>query len=484
MSLSIISPMPAPEPLQQPLPLLSALRALLVPPVPRRTTRPTQARAPLSTLGLAAALTALLAAAPAQAVDFGPFSLTGFVKLGLTSTTNVCEDCQRDPDATRHRVWADDIVFGKAFGTRESDVSLVQPYLSYKQDIGRGWEVFGLLSQRWRDGRLDLPGWYYERNVGVAHEDWGRLTLGAMTTRSWSSADFPYSFKAMGSDFWGGGNGANTVWSDSGAGYGLLSRAVRYMSRPVGLFGGDVLFEATYDMGKSGWKKNKPQFLELYAKYIGRNMLVDVVVQSAKNGEPVAWGKAPFGGLTPFPVDDPLLGESSQGIFMVMVRRMLDNKTEVSAGVRFNRWSGAYAVQTTFGPLGQWNNMFNVNWGGVDANGIANPGFAARSTDFMLGARYRVTDKLTAGAGLVHLGKASTDNPRERGQSNTLTSASLSLSYTVNPFIQVGVTGAAYEFGRVGQAPLSIPAHNALTGIDSRVAKRGNSIGINADFTF
>ena len=432
----------------------------------------------------AVALAAALACAPALAVEFGPFSLTGFAKAEVTRTTNACEDCQRELGEARHRRWADDIAFGKPFGTRESTVTLVQPYLGFKQDVGRGWQAFGLLSQRWRDGKVDLDGWLYERNLGVAHEDWGRLTVGAMTTRGWSVPDFPYSFKAISSDFWGGGSGATTAWSDAGAGYGLLSRAVRYMSRPVEMLGGDVLFEATYDMGKSGWKKNKPEFIELYAKYIGRELLVDLVVQSAKNGEPVAWGKAPFGGLTPFSADDPLLGSSSQGMAMVMVRHVIDGKLELSGGLRFNRWSGAYAVQTTPGPLGRWNSMFNVDWGGFDANGVPNPGYAARSTDFMLGTRYRINDKITAGVALTYLGKARTDNPSERGQSNTLTVGTASVGYNFNPNIQVSLSASLYQFGRKGQAPLSIPSHSAFTNIDSRVANRGNSIGVSANFTF
>jgi hypothetical protein len=447
-----------------------------------RPSSPVRPKATATALALAAFMAT--AALPAQALEFGPFSLTGFAKLELSRTTNVCEDCQRELGEARHRRWADDIVLGKPFGTDDSHVTLVQPYLGFNQKIGRGWEAFGLLSQRWRDGKVDLEGWLFERNVGLAHEDWGRLTVGAMTTRGWSVPDFPYSFKAISSDFWGGGSGSTPAWSDAGAGYGLLSRAVRYMTRPVELFGGDVLFEATYDIGKSGWKRNKPEFIELYAKYIGKELLVDVIVQSAKNGEPVAWGKAPFGGLTPFPEDDPLLGGSSQGMAMVMVRHVIDGRIELSGGLRFNRWSGAYAVQTTTGPLGRWNNMFNVDWGGFDANGVPNPGYSARSTDFMLGTRYRINDKLTAGLGLTYLGKASTDNPSERGQSNTLIVGTASVGYNVTSYLQVSARASLYEFGRKGFAPLSIPAHNAFTNIDSRVAKRGNSIGLSADFTF
>lgn len=470
-----------PNSLPTPLPHHGRTPRPAAPPAARQALPRTGASAGVGALALAAAL----ACSPAQAIDFGPFSLTGFAKAEVSRTTNVCEDCQRELGEARHRVWADDIVFGKPYGTRESDVTLFQPYLGFKQNIGRGWQAFGLLSQRWRDGKVDLDGWLYERNVGVAHEDWGRLTIGAMTTRGWSVPDYPSSFNAISSDFWGGGGGGtNTAWSDAGAAYGLLSRAVRYMTRPVEMLGGDVLFEATYDIGKSGWKRNKPQFLELYAKYIGKELLVDLIVQSTENGEPVAWGKAPFGGLTPFPEDDALLGGSSQGMAMVMVRHVIDGRIEVSGGVRFNQWSGAYAVQTTTGPLGRWNNMFNVDWNGVDANGVPNPGYSAKSIDFMLGTRYRVNDKISAGVNLVHLGQADTDNPSERGQSNTLTVGTASIGYSLNKQVQFSASASAYQFGRKGPAPLSIPAHNAFTNIDSRVADRGNSIGVGVNINF
>ena len=64
------------------------------------------------------------------------------------------------------------------------------------------------------------------------------------------------------------------------------------------------------------------------------------------------------------------------------------------------------------GPPLQFNFPFNVNWGGVDANGVPNPGYSARSTDFMLGLRKYVSPKWVAFTGLTYLGKASTDNPR------------------------------------------------------------------------
>lgn len=445
-------------------------------PTHRQTTLPradaAHRRAPAVTS--AVALAAAFACTPVLAIDFGPFSLTGFGKAEVSRTTNVCEDCQREAGEARHRVWADDIAFGKEYGTATTHVTLFQPYLGFKQNIGLGWQAFGLLSQRWRDGDVDLQGWLYERNLGVTHEDWGRFTAGAMTTRGWSVADYPY----------GSNIGLSDVWGASGAGYGLLSRALRYMTRPLDVLEGDLRLEATYDFGKSGWERNKPRFLELYAQYAKGDLVVDATVQSARNGEPVGWGKAPFGGLTPFPEDDAKLGSSSQGMAIAMARYQVNARIEVSGGIRFNRWSGAYAVQTTTGPQGRWNSMFNVDWGGVDANGVPNPGYKARSTDYMLGLRYRFNDQWTITTGMAHLGKASTDNPSERGQSNTLTVNTLGLDYDVGRGLKVYLMAGMVHYGQKGQAPLSMPSHSAYTNVDSRVATRGNWFGAGTTFTF
>ena len=417
-------------------------------------------------------LAGLVSAWPAVAVDFGPFSLNGFAKLEVQRGTNICTDCQRELGENRQRLWADDIVYGKRFGTEETHVSLLQPYLGVKQPLGKGFSAFGLYSQRWRDGKVDIPGWVYERNAGLAHEDYGRLTIGAMTTRGWSVADYPY----------GTNIGVSDAWGSSGAGYGLLGHAVRYMSRKLDVMDGDLVLEVTYDKGKRGWKTNKPRFIEVYGQYVKGDLVVDAMVQDARNGEPVAWGHAPFGGLTPFPADDSKLGGSSQGMAMAMARYQVNPKIEVSGGIRFNRWSGAYAVQTSTGPQGLWNSMFNVDWGGF-RNGVPNPGYAAKSTDLMLGLRYRMGE-WTASTGMVYLGKASTDNPSERGQSNTLLVNTVGLNYDVGKGLQLYGMAGMVHYGRKGLAPLSMPSNNAFTNVDPRVATRGNWFGLGAVYTF
>ena len=444
-------------------PLPSVADAALAPmPPPRRRGPP------------AAALAAgLLLAGSAQAFDWGPFSLTGFAKAEVQRGSNVCELCQKEPLENRHRVWADELVYGKEFGTETLHTVLFQPYLGLKLDLGRGFRLEGLVSQRYRDGDVDIPGATYERNIGVSHPEYGSLRVGAMTSRTWSVADFPYA-----SDF-----GINDAWASSGAGYALLGHALRYTSRLFDVMDGDLVLEATYDDGPSGWERNDPSLLELWAKYTKGGLMIDAMYQVSRNGQPVAWGHAPFIGLTVNPDDDDLLGGSGQSILMAMARYYVNPQLEVTGGVRFNRWSGAYAVPTTFGRGGQWNNMFNVDWGGTDANGVPNPGYEARSTDMMAGVRY-LYGPWTPYAGLVYLGKASTDNPSERGQSNSALITTVGLDYNFRNGLRVYAFGGMVHYGQKGLAPLSMPSNDAFTFVDSRVADRGNWLGMGVLYTF
>jgi hypothetical protein len=380
--------------------------------------------------------------------------------------------------ANREFIWSDPLVQGVGYGAGTTHVTLFQPYLGAKFDLPRGFKLSGLLSQRWRDGKTDFKGFWYDKSVAIAHEDYGRLSVGAMQTRAWSMADYPF-----GSDI-----GVGDPWASSGAGYGLLTRAVRYTSRLMDVAEGDLVVEGTYDFGKSGFKRNKPRFWELWLQYRRGDLGLDLMFQEGKNGPPVSFGHAPFSSLFFDRQFDDDLGGSSQGIAMLMARYQLDAKLQLSAGLRANRWSGAYAKflqSKADNPAGfdVWNNPFNVDWSRDLGDGVYK-GHSARSVDLVLGARYRVTDKLAAYTGMVHLGKASTRNPIERGQSNTATFNTLGLSYDYTPNLRLNAVAGLVHYGRRGLAPTSMPGHQAFTGIDSRTEKRGNWVGVGATFTF
>ncbi|MCM0610159.1 MAG: hypothetical protein KA711_14400 [Ideonella sp. WA131b] len=425
-------------------------------------------------VSLALCVSGLVYGQAALALEWGPFSLTGFAKASVSRVSNGCEGCQREPDANRHFLWADDVVFGKRYGGLTTDSVQFQPTLGLKFDLPKGFKLSAAYSQRLRDGEPDLPGVVYERSATLSHEFYGTLAIGNFPSRSWNRADFPYA-----SDV------GQTAFSDSGAAYGILTHAVRYTSRELFVAEGNLVLELTYDQGDTNFKRNKPELYELWALWGRGPLLVEAVAQSARNGAAGAFAKAGFTGLTPFPErDDGQLGGNSQGIFMLLAKFQIGTAYELSGGLRFNRWSGAYAVALTAGSQAQWSNAFNVDWNGVDAKGVRNPGYSARSTDFMLGLRKYVSPKLVAYSGLTLLGRASTANPSERGQSNSATFASLGARYDLGSGLSVSGSLNGVWYRSKGLAPLSMPAHDAFSNVDSRVASRGNWLSLEANYTF
>lgn len=442
--------------------------------------RPRAARWPrrLQPSGLCLAV-ALLCSGGAQAVEYGPFSLTGFAKAEVVRYSDYCEECALEPHENKQNIWSDPLVYGREYGAGNQTLTLFHPYLGVKFDLPGGFKIDGMLSQRWRDGKEDIDGFWYDKNVALSHPDYGSVRIGHMTTRTWSVADYPYGTNLNVAD----------VWASSGAGYGLLTGALRVTTRALDVYDGDLVLEATYDDGESGWNKNKPRFWEFYAQYYKGPLVIDAMYQDTRNGTPSAWSHGPFTGLTPFPADDSKLGSSGQSIAMIMARYQIDLQWEISGGLRANRWSGAYAVITksTPGEFDQWNSSFNVDWGcrtEVPSRcDVDNPGYAARSLDLMMGARYRF-GKWVASAGLVYLGEADTDNPSERGQSNSLLVLSPGLNYNFGNGFEVYGFGGLVTYGRKGLSPMSMPGNAAFTNIDSRISKSGNYVGIGGQFTF
>jgi hypothetical protein len=102
----------------------------------------------------------------------------------------------------------------------------------------------------------------------------------------------------------------------------------------------------------------------------------------------------------------------------------------------------------------------------------------------MLGLRKYINPKLVGYTGLTYLGKASTKNPSDRGQNNTALFVSLGARYAVGGGLSVSGSVNAVAYGRKGQAPLSMPAHDAFSNVDSRIANRGNWVSLEANYTF
>jgi len=412
-----------------------------------------------------------------HAVDVGPFTITGFAKVEIGRSSNQCANCQFYPNEDRQRPWADATSLGVDYGTREGSLTLFQPYIATKElHLGQGFKVKGLLSQRWRDGKVDIPGIWYEKNLILTHEDYGMLQAGAFPTRSWSWADFPY----------GTNLGLADPWASSGAGYGLLTRAFRYGTPLMDFAGGDLYLEATYDAGDSQWKTQKPELYELVARYVKGPWMVDLIGQTGRNGQALAWGKAPFVAATTVPTFEGnsanVVPGNDQSILMLMARYQLNAKTDLYGGVRFNRWSGSKGVvtgETTPGSgVYTWNNMFNINSGDLTQS------YSARSTDFNVGVIHRFMPKWSIRAAALNLGRASTINPTERGQSNSMWLGTLGLGYEIQPDFSVYAYAGTVKFAKKDLAPLSMPAHTAFTGVDPRIAKTGNWAGVGLVYRF
>ena len=410
--------------------------------------------------------------APAQLVEVGPFSLSGFVKGEIGWGSNVCDDCQREPGEDRHRLWADDLAYGRKYGTEFTHGWLFQPTLNARFNLGGGYRLTGTLSQRYRDGSIDFPGFWYDRSVTLSHEDYGALQVGAFVLRTWGFADFPYATDI----------GMSPVFSDSGAGYGLAKKALRYTSRLYDVAEGDLLFEVTWDRGDTRFKVHKPRLLEYWVHYGRRDLRLELLIQDTRNGRPSAFSHGPFSSLTSDPADDAKLGKSSQSVVMLLGKYRVNAQYEASGGIRFNRWSGAYAVPTS-GNL--WNAMFNVHWGGFDNSPqpVANPGYPARTTDVMLGVR-RFDGPWASHVGMTYLSEARTSNPLERGQSNSAWYGSVGTRYDLRNGLQLYGSLNAVVYGRKGLAPLSLPSHSAFSNVDSRVANQGNWITLGAIYNF
>lgn len=429
---------------------------------------------------LPAGLIAVILTAPAAgyAIDFGPdgmFSINGFAEITVTRSNNQCPtgSCQFSSETDRQRVWADAVVVGRSLEKNDKVFTQQQLWLGAKYDLPNGFKIKGTLSQNWRDGSVDFPGFWREKNVAISHEEYGALTVGHMVSRTWSFADYPY----------GTNLGFSYAWAATGAGYRNLTQAVRYTSRVLDVANGDLVLEATYDRGRSAFKINKPRFVELWAHYGKGDLSIDAMYQDTRNGSPMAFGAGIFNGIFYDPVADSKVGGSGQSVALVQAVYQVNPRIELSGALRHNRWSGAYAVIVEPRPIGAiWNNMFNVDWGGT-LNGVDNPGYAARSTDFSLGARYRM-DKWTFATGLVYLGQAKTQNPSERGQSNAALINTLKAEYAYSNELKLSAFAGMVHYRKQGLSPLSMASNAFINDIDSRVTRAGNWFGLGATYSF
>jgi len=435
---------------------------------------------------------ALSACMTAHAIEFGPdgmFSLTGFAEFTAGLQNNYCYNCQvAGPTASKQLASSDAVIPGKHYGAVTATNWQVQPYLGAKYDLSGGYQLSGLLSQRWRDGyvdgnesdvryngTVDIPNFYYEKNIAVSHEDYGSVRIGSMQTRSWSVTDYPYDSNL----------GLQDAFASSGAGYGLLSNAVRLASRPFDVLGGDLFVELTYDQGNNNYVRLTPSLYELYLQFHRGDLVIDAIGQDSVNGAAGAWGKAPFSGVTPYSIDgayvDPngnRFGGNHQNIALLLARYEVTSQIQVSGAIRRNVWSGASVV---YNPVTQSTTGFNVDF--TNQLAASPTGYSASSVDAMLGARLKL-GRWTYLTGLTYLGAADTRNPSDRGQSNTATFATVGLKYDYAPGLQLEATAGEVRYGHLGLSPMSMPSNSSFFNVDSRITQEGNFLSLGFIYTF
>ena len=345
-----------------------------------------------------------------------------------------------------------------------------------------------MLSQRWRDsrvngqstearygGKVDVPNYWYDKNIAIKHDDYGSVRVGSMTTRSWALADYPY----------GTNIGLAEAWASSGAGYGMLANAIRLGSPMLDVADGDLYLEMSYDRGNDKYSRLRPRFVEIYSQYHKGDLVIDAVYQNAINGGAGAWGHAPFSAVTPYTQDDSYKANDGtqfdgnrQSIVMIMARYQYNAQIELTGGIRRNQWSGNNLV---FNPATQWTAGFNVDYSNPLSSSY--PGYSATSYDYMFGVRYRA-GKWIYSAGGVYFGKAYTDNPSERGQSNTALINTLGVRYEYSKNLQLEAIAGNVSYLRQGLAPMSMPANSSFTNVDSRIARDGQWVSIGFVYLF
>ncbi|AGX87703.1 hypothetical protein Cenrod_1618 [Candidatus Symbiobacter mobilis CR] len=399
------------------------------------------------------------------------FVFGGFAEIRLGMRSNYCADCQWIPGQSKETPWSDAVIPGREFHSVGTTFTQIHPELAAWYPLGRGYKLGAVISQRWRNGEIDVPnmgsswtGYWYKKLIALNHDDFGKWQIGHMMTQAWSRSD------AMGND-----SSLSGPLSATGAGYGMLTNAIRYTAPTVDVAKGTMTLEFTYDRGNRNFKVHTPHFLEVYGQYKQGNWLFEGIYQTTRNGTPTAWGQGPFRGLTPFNADgnNPDLVEASQGITMLMARYELDKATELMGAVRRNTWSGVDAVAVTTNPAG-WNNMFNVDWSDVTyADGKKFPGYGANSVDLMLGFKH-VSGRWTTMGGLVYLGAASTDNPSERGQSNSSLVGGFGMEYDLGNKVKLTFQTGAVHYARLGLTPMSLGSNEGLNYSDSRITRDSN----------
>ena len=449
-------------------------------------------RLPLTPAWLLATVLAPLMIAPASAEQFGAFEVAGFAKDEFSG----CDNCSLglvnpstyDPRGVLRQASAQSpnaplVNQGGPSGKRGSNLALAMLTLGAKHEFDNAVGVEARVSGRWRNGDADIFGQYViDGYVGASYPRYGAIQAGIISSRSWTRSDsFAYPI------------GLSSAWAESGAGYSVLKRAVRFTSRQFEIPIGKLTLEATYATAPVAYPLNPsssvnapphPRLYELFAQYSNEKNLIEAVFQSSSGGLQNSFSKGAFtGSIGNTDIGNAKLGGGapSENVTIIEGTYYRNERWRLTYGLKRNEWSGlqqqcdySKAKQTCY-----WDQPgFNYASDGrqhhaIEYDGLLGVGYVKRLWVFTIGT--------------VRMNKAYTQTPTEWGQSNSATFVNLGI-YRKLPEVykHLEVYGGIGRviFGRQGPAPLSMPGNTAFGNVDPRTSESGNSVTLGMNLIF
>ena len=442
-------------------------------------------------LALILASPASLLAASFEAPDGSKFDITGFTKHEWSHSAEGARIVSNDDSTYKSDSRNAESKPGVENTTRagkSSELSMQQLSLGWAKETAGAVGFEARLTYRWRgdqatrffkapdldyrpndSGPLNLD--YTERFVGISRPDLGALKLGTQLSRSWSRSD-AFSFPV----------GLSGVWADSGAGYGILPRAVRLTSPTFEDGSGKLTAELTAASSKlntfmvepsltaAGTSPTQPKAIELFLQYSNAKNLIELTIQSAQGAKQTAFGKSALVGWIGDPDAIPLdqntprkAAKPSQSVVTLQGNHWPNTSNMLTWGVRRSQWSGS-AASCNYS-LSRAECIFGLDPGfNYGPKSSAYLGFQATAVDAMLGwSHYQGLYTYTVSA--AYFDKASSKNPQEWGQSNSALHLNVGMARKV-PEIDKGLTVtlglSRSQFQKIGPAPVSMPNNNFL----------------------
>jgi len=439
-------------------------------------------------LALVLASPVSLLAASFEAPDGSKFDITGFTKHEWSRSAEGARIVSNDDSTYKsdsRNAESKPGVENTTRAGRSSELSMQQLSLGWAKETAGAVSFESRLTYRWRGDQatrlfkapdLDyrsgdsglLNQDYTERFVGISRPDLGALKLGTQLSRSWSRSD-AFSFPV----------GLSGVWADSGAGYGILPRALRLTSPTFEDGSGKLTVELTAASNKlntfmveptltsAGSSPIRPKAIELFLQYSNAKNLVELIVQSAQGAKQTAFGKSALVGWIGDPDDidgtPRKAAKPSQSVVTLQGNHWPNPSNMMTWGVRRSQWSGSAAMcNYSFATA---NCIYGLDTGfNYGPKSSAYLGFQATTFDAMLGwSHYQGLYTYTVGA--AYFGKASSKNPQEWGQSNSALRLNVGIARKV-PEIDKGLTVtlglARSQFQKIGPAPVGMPNNNFL----------------------